>query len=86
MYFLFIKPNAFHWLIDQIFRGTVFLSSLQPSPKLVSPKIINLSSYKLTDNEKSILSKGLKFCPTPGTFNNLSHANDNSHDRTIWGN
>ena len=23
MYFLFIKPNAFHWLIDQIFRGTV---------------------------------------------------------------
>ena len=29
------------------------------------PKFINLSSYALTENEISLLLKGLKFCPTP---------------------
>ena len=31
----------------------------------VIPKIINLSSYDLTNAEITVLSKGLKFCPTP---------------------
>lgn len=29
------------------------------------PKIINLSNHTLTDSEVKLLSKGLKFCPTP---------------------
>ena len=29
------------------------------------PKIINLSSYDLTNSELSLLSRGFKFCPTP---------------------
>ena len=32
------------------------------------PKILNLSNYSLTENEKSLLSYGLKFCPTPSSF------------------
>ena len=31
--------------------------------------VINISKYKLTDDEISILSKGLNFCPTPGAPN-----------------
>ena len=30
-----------------------------------TPKIINISTYNLTKSEKSLLKKGLKFCPTP---------------------
>ena len=29
--------------------------------------IVNLSSYPLTNTEITVLSKGLGFCPTPGT-------------------
>ena len=29
--------------------------------------VINLSKYKLTEDEFSILSKGINFCPTPGS-------------------
>lgn len=32
----------------------------------VDKLVVNLSSYKLTQAEKSLLSKGLNFCPTPG--------------------
>ena len=28
--------------------------------------MVNLSSYSLTNTERSVLSKGLGFCPTPG--------------------
>ena len=33
------------------------------------PKILNLSNYPLTEDEKSLLNYGLKFCPTPNSFN-----------------
>ena len=32
----------------------------------VSPTVINLSNHKLSSSQCSLLSKGLKFCPTPG--------------------
>ena len=35
----------------------------------VEPKILNLSNYSLTPNEISLLSYGLKFCPTPNKYN-----------------
>ena len=28
--------------------------------------VVNLSDHVLTDDERSLLSKGLTFCPTPG--------------------
>ena len=31
--------------------------------------VVNLSSYDLTDQERSVLLRGLKFCPTPGEPN-----------------
>ena len=31
--------------------------------------VVNLSSYSLTTDELSLLSKGLNFCPTPGEPN-----------------
>jgi len=34
------------------------------------PKVINLSSRKLTIDEIELLKKGLKFCPTPNSNNN----------------
>ena len=34
------------------------------TPKITTP-VYNISKYNLTDPEKSLLGKGLKFCPTP---------------------
>ena len=31
----------------------------------VSPNVVNLSKRELTESEISLLSRGLKFCPTP---------------------
>ena len=36
----------------------------------VKPKIINLSSTKLSQDQINILKLGLKFCPTPKYFRN----------------
>ncbi len=38
--------------------------------------VVNLSSYDLTEQERSILLKGLKFCPTPGEPNMQEIRND----------
>ena len=43
----------------------------------VNPKIINISSHHLSEGEKSVLLKGLKFCPAPKDFDTISHKNDN---------
>ena len=43
----------------------------------VNPKIINISSHHLSKGEKSVLLKGLKFCPAPKDFDTISHKNDN---------
>ena len=32
----------------------------------VAPSVVNLSSHVLTQPQKSLLEKGLNFCPTPG--------------------
>ena len=37
--------------------------------KFVSPNVVNLSDRKLTKAEISLLSKGLKFVPTPSNVN-----------------
>jgi hypothetical protein len=41
-------------------------NSLTPQNSNEPPAIVNLSSLKLTPSMKSVLSKGLQFCPTPG--------------------
>ena len=38
-------------------------------PHYASPTVINLSKHKLTQPQVSLLSKGLKFCPSPGEHN-----------------
>ena len=37
--------------------------------KFISPNVVNLSRRNLTNNEISVLSKGLKFVPTPRVIN-----------------
>ena len=41
---------------------------LNPSSS-IQPYIVNLSRRTLSADEESLLSKGLKFCPTPGSPN-----------------
>ena len=41
----------------------------------VNPKIINISSHHLSESEKSVLLKGLKFCPAPKDFDTIFHDN-----------
>ena len=31
--------------------------------------VVNLSDFDLTEDQRSLLSKGLKFCPTPQPLN-----------------
>ena len=38
----------------------------QNKSEYVDKLVVNLSSYKLSHAERSLLSKGLNFCPTPG--------------------
>lgn len=42
----------------------------------IDPKVINLSTVKFSDAERSILSRGLKFCPTPKNQNKEELNND----------
>jgi hypothetical protein len=35
-------------------------------PHNMDKRVVNLSRYELTQEEISVLSKGVKFCPTPG--------------------
>ena len=44
-----------------------------------SHTVVNLSSHQLTENETSLLSRGLNFCPVPGPINEtkLSEELDN---------
>ena len=44
-------------------RETLF-ENFQNTLSDVTPKIINISSYDLSNAEISLLSKGMKFCPT----------------------
>ena len=45
----------------------------------ISHTVVNLSSHQLTENETSLLSRGLNFCPVPGPSNEtkLSEELDN---------
>ena len=54
-----------------LFQSNVNNSNSTISPgeqdqESVSPKVINLSSFKLTGDHISLLTKGMTFCPTPG--------------------
>ena len=44
----------------------------------ITPKIINLSDHQLKDEERTVLLKGMKFCPTPVTFNSIENQSDRS--------
>ena len=52
------KPSNVATLLDGRYKG-----------KFVSPNVINLSKRHLSKDEISLLSKGLKFIPTPKHIN-----------------
>ncbi len=54
--------------------------------KYTQKSVINYSTMKLSDNHISLLSKGLKFCPTPGHPNtgDLREDMDKLHTRMRW--
>ena len=37
----------------------------------ISHTVVNLSTHQLTENETSLLSRGLNFCPVPGPINDI---------------
>ena len=41
--------------------------------------IHNISDYELSNDEKSLLERGLKFCPVPKTMNETTNSADTSH-------
>ena len=47
----------------------------------VSPNVVSLSRHNLTNNEISLLSKGLKFAPTPRGIN---RAPIKERTRSLW--
>lgn len=48
-------------------QGSIFHVQVKNNciSQLITPKIINISSFDLTKQQISLLSKGLNFCPTP---------------------
>ena len=48
----------------------------------VSENVVNLSNRKLSKAEVSLLSKGLKFCPTPNSVDKLVLKDLEKFDRT----
>ena len=71
----FIVTN--HTSID-LNAHTNHISTTQnvPAPPTPNSQIVNLSSHLLTQNESSLLSHGLGFCPTPPRIDPLQVSND----------
>ena len=47
-----------------------------PVPKPGPKQVVNLSSVTLTEDQKYVLSLGPKFCPTPGSYNEMQLLED----------
>ena len=48
-------------------KASIIHKNVSNISDITTPKIVNLSSYDLSENEISLLQKGLNFCPTPST-------------------
>ena len=52
------------------------IDDVEGQSKFISDNVVNLSERIFTKSEISVLSKGLKFCPTPRDLDNISIRND----------
>ena len=61
-----VEENVSNSVTDNFFSSWPRCNESQPKEELIiHPKVLNLSSVSLTPSQIQILSKGLKFTPTP---------------------